>query len=169
MRALALNCINGFLLPCVLILGLQKVSGPALSPVAALWTCAVPITGSLYFRRMATGTSPFSSDRQHLHHLMLDTGLPVSQVVTILSITSAICGGIGVFGWLLGVSDAVLLTAFVIPIGAHFRFEQYGFHRLHGIKPDFSGTKSHSRAPTVAEIAHRSAERVCAIRSHGFK
>jgi UDP-GlcNAc:undecaprenyl-phosphate GlcNAc-1-phosphate transferase len=127
----------------------QRNGGLALSPVAALWICAVPIidTGSLIFRRMAAGTSPFSSDRQHLHHLMLDAGLSVNQVVTALAITSAICGGIGVFGWLLGVSDAVLLMAFVVPIGTHVWFEQYGRHHLHGIKPDFSGPKASLKGP----------------------
>ena len=127
----------------------QHNGGLALSPIAALWICAVPVidTGSLIFRRLAAGTSPFSSDRQHLHHLMLDAGLSVNQVVAILSITSAICGGIGVFGWLVGASDAVLLTAFVVPIGAHVWFEQYGRHHVHGAKPDFSAPKSPLKGP----------------------
>ena len=115
-----------------LAIGLSQHDGRQLSPVAALWICAVPIidTGSLVVRRMAARRSPFSSDRQHLHHLMLDAGLSVNEVVGILSLISAILGGIGVFGWYLGVPDNVMLLGLLIPIGSHVWFEHSGRARL---------------------------------------
>jgi UDP-GlcNAc:undecaprenyl-phosphate GlcNAc-1-phosphate transferase len=127
----------------------QHNGGDALPPVTALWICAVPIidTGSLIVRRLAAGVSPFSSDRQHLHHLMIDAGLSVNQVVTILSITSAVCGGIGVFGWLLGLADAAMLAALVVPTGLHIWFEQYGRHHLQAAKLGLNHGKSSLKGP----------------------
>jgi UDP-GlcNAc:undecaprenyl-phosphate/decaprenyl-phosphate GlcNAc-1-phosphate transferase len=115
-----------------LAIGLSQRDGPQLSPIAALWICAVPIidTGSLAVRRLAARRSPFSSDRQHLHHLMLDAGLSVNEVVGILSLISAALGGIGVFGWYLGVPDNVMLLGLLVPIGAHVWFEYSGRARL---------------------------------------
>jgi UDP-GlcNAc:undecaprenyl-phosphate/decaprenyl-phosphate GlcNAc-1-phosphate transferase len=123
----------------------QRNDGEALSPVAALWICAVPIidTGSLIVRRLAAGRSPFSSDRQHLHHLMLDAGLSVNQVVTILSLMSAACGAFGVVGWVLGLPDAVMLTALLGPVALHFWFEQYGRHQFHST----NARLGHGRGP----------------------
>jgi UDP-GlcNAc:undecaprenyl-phosphate GlcNAc-1-phosphate transferase len=111
-----------------LAISLSQHDGERLSPVAAVWVCAVPIidTASLAIRRLAAGRSPFSSDRQHLHHLMLDAGLSVSQVVAVLSLTSLVLGGIGVIGWYLGVPDAVMLLGLCIPIAAHVWFEHSG-------------------------------------------
>jgi UDP-GlcNAc:undecaprenyl-phosphate GlcNAc-1-phosphate transferase len=112
----------------------QRNDGEALSPVAVLWICAVPIidTGSLIVRRLAAGRSPFSSDRQHLHHLMLGAGMSVNQAVTILSLTSAACGAFGVAGWILGLPDAVMLAALLGPVALHIWFEQHGRHQFRG-------------------------------------
>jgi UDP-GlcNAc:undecaprenyl-phosphate/decaprenyl-phosphate GlcNAc-1-phosphate transferase len=115
-----------------LAIGLSQHDGERLSPVAVLWICAVPIidTASLAIRRLAAGRNPFSSDRQHLHHLMLDAGLTVSQVVATLSAISAILGGIGVLGWYLGVPDAAMMVSYLLPVSAHIWFEQYGRHHM---------------------------------------
>lgn len=128
-----------------LAIGLSQHDGVRLSPVAALWICAVPIidTLSLAVRRLAAGRSPFSSDRQHLHHLMLDAGLTVSQVVASLSLVSAFLGGIGVIGWYLGVPDGVMLLGFSVPVGAHIWFEHSGCNHLAHIRR-FSGKGKHA-------------------------
>jgi UDP-GlcNAc:undecaprenyl-phosphate GlcNAc-1-phosphate transferase len=121
-----------------LAISLSQNEGERLSPVAALWICAIPIidTISLAVRRLAAGRSPFSSDRQHLHHLMLDAGLTVNQVVSSLSIISCILGGIGVFGWYLGIPDSVMLLGLAVPVGAHIWFEHgVRSHLPHTAKP----------------------------------
>lgn len=115
-----------------LAIGLSQQAGDSLSPVAALWICAVPIidTASLAIRRLAAGRNPFSSDRQHLHHLMLDAGLTVTQVVASLSLISGILGGIGVFGWYLGIPDVVLLLGLTVPVGMHIWFARSGRNHI---------------------------------------
>jgi UDP-GlcNAc:undecaprenyl-phosphate/decaprenyl-phosphate GlcNAc-1-phosphate transferase len=115
-----------------LAIGLSQHDGERLSPVAAVWICAVPIidTVSLAIRRAAAGRNPFSSDRQHLHHLMLDAGMSVNQVVATLAIISSILGGIGVIGWYLKVPDTIMLLGLVIPVAAHTWFEHGGRNHM---------------------------------------
>jgi UDP-GlcNAc:undecaprenyl-phosphate GlcNAc-1-phosphate transferase len=106
----------------------QHSGGQSLSPIAVLWVCSIPIidTLSLIVRRLASGRSPFAADRQHLHHLMLDAGLNVCQVVSALSASSLLLGGIGVAGWYWGVPDAILLLGLLGPAGLHSWFVMRG-------------------------------------------
>ncbi|WP_119302664.1 MraY family glycosyltransferase [Dongia deserti] len=106
----------------------QHSAGPSLSPAAALWICAIPVidTLSLAIRRIAAGRSPFSSDRQHLHHLLLDAGLSVGQVVATLGTIAAFLGAIGLGGWYAGVPDAILLLGLTGPVAVHIWFVRYG-------------------------------------------
>jgi UDP-GlcNAc:undecaprenyl-phosphate GlcNAc-1-phosphate transferase len=115
-----------------LAIGLSQRDGQQLSPIAALWICAVPIidTASLAIRRLAAGRSPFSSDRMHLHHLMLDAGFSVSEIVTILSVASSVLGGVGILGWYFGVPDRLMVFGLLLPVSLHIWFEQSGRNHL---------------------------------------
>jgi UDP-GlcNAc:undecaprenyl-phosphate GlcNAc-1-phosphate transferase len=110
----------------------QPGTGQGLSPVAVLWIFSIPATDtlSLAVRRLAAGRSPLSSDRLHLHHLMLDAGFSESQAVAALSVCAAVLGGIGTIGWLLGVSDGVMLVGLAAPVGLHIWFTSYGSKHL---------------------------------------
>jgi UDP-GlcNAc:undecaprenyl-phosphate GlcNAc-1-phosphate transferase len=112
---------------------LSQHGGAALSPVAALWVCALPIidTASLTFRRIMSGRSPFSADRSHLHHLLLQSGFTVNQVVLTLGSISAALGAIGILGWRFGVPDHVLLLGLAGPVALHSWFSLYGWKHLH--------------------------------------
>lgn len=115
-----------------LAIRLSQRTGPSLSPVAAVWICALPIidTVSLAVRRLIAGQSPFRSDRQHLHYLLLETGLSVSQAVATLVAVSFVLGGIGVGGWYIGVPDYALLLGLGAPVGLHAWFSLYGWKHL---------------------------------------
>lgn len=117
-----------------LAIRLSQQPGQALAPVAALWVCALPIvdTISLTFRRVVAGRSPFAADRRHLHHLMLQSGFTVNQVVMALVSTSAALGGIGVLGWHFGVPDHVLLLGLAGPVALHSWFSLLGWKRVDG-------------------------------------
>ncbi len=75
----------GFTLAVLSMLGTAKVA-------VALLVLGVPIIDAFYniVRRVASGRSPFSPDRGHIHHRLLDVGL--SQTRTVLVIY-AICIG----------------------------------------------------------------------------
>jgi UDP-GlcNAc:undecaprenyl-phosphate GlcNAc-1-phosphate transferase len=102
----------------------QHAGAQQLSPVAALWVCALPTidTLSLIVRRAASGVSPLAADRRHFHHLLLDSGLGVRQVVAAMAFISVVLGGIGVLGWSVGIPEPVLLLGLIVPIGLHSWF-----------------------------------------------
>ncbi|NJN45613.1 MAG: hypothetical protein HC808_02985 [Candidatus Competibacteraceae bacterium] len=64
-------------------------------------------------RRMLNGRSPFDSDRQHLHHLLLRRGYSEANTTAVLLMVSALLGGIGMFGSYWAIPDYVLFYGFV--------------------------------------------------------
>ena len=130
-------------------IGLSQTRGASLSPVVAVWVCALPIidTLSLIVRRVASGLSPTAADRKHLHHLMLQAGLTVGQTVVVLICIAAALGGIGVAGWFLGFSDRALLLGLLAPVGLHVWFTTYGWKHLHIPRRDFHTTKASVTQP----------------------
>lgn len=111
---------------------LSQQHGETLSPIAALWICALPIldTASLAIRRLMAGRSPFAADREHLHHRLLQSGFTVNQVVLTLVGVSAAFGSVGVLGWYFGVPDHVLLLGFAGPVVLHSWFSVHGWKHL---------------------------------------
>jgi UDP-GlcNAc:undecaprenyl-phosphate GlcNAc-1-phosphate transferase len=68
--------------------------GHPVSPVLAPFLIAPPVIDCLVLmlRRIMHRRSPFSADRHHMHHLMLDGGLSVTGVVAVLSAISLALG-----------------------------------------------------------------------------
>ncbi len=83
----------GFALAVISILGVFKASA-----VFSFWlpfiAFAIPLFDTLFAfaRRIAHGRSPFSADRGHIHHRLIDIGFNQKQSVTILYSLSAIFG-----------------------------------------------------------------------------
>jgi len=71
--------------------------GSAIPPIVAVWIIGVPLVdmSSVMLLRLFQGHSPFHADRQHIHHVLLDAGYSVAQVVAIMAATSAAFGLIG--------------------------------------------------------------------------
>jgi UDP-GlcNAc:undecaprenyl-phosphate/decaprenyl-phosphate GlcNAc-1-phosphate transferase len=93
----------GYTLGVLAILGSAKV-------VVALLVLAVPIIDTFWVivRRLSQGRSPFSPDRGHIHHLLLDLG--ISHRSTVLLIY-AVCATLGLMS--LFVSSTTGVIAFV--------------------------------------------------------
>ena len=85
-------------------------STPLFAPVTAIWLLAVPLVDTLACtgRRLLSGTSPFKADRKHLHHILVDLGLPVGKAVALIHGCAFVLGGIGVAGWFWGVAEHVM-------------------------------------------------------------
>lgn len=83
----------GFTLSVISIMGLFKSTA-----VFAFWIpfliFIVPLgdTTFAFIRRILHGKSPFSADRGHIHHRLIDAGFSQKQVVAILCVISAIFG-----------------------------------------------------------------------------
>ncbi len=93
----------GFTLAILAILGSAKVA-------VALLVLGVPIIDTFWIivRRVSRGRSPFSPDRGHIHHRLLDLGLSHRQTVLVIY---GICLGLGVLSMLL--SGVTQLYAFL--------------------------------------------------------
>ena len=86
----------GFAL-CWFAVSLTRPSEVAVPPIAMVWLIAVPLIdmGVVILRRIASRRSPFAADREHLHHLLLRSGVS-DGVTTLLLLTSALaCAGVG--------------------------------------------------------------------------
>jgi UDP-GlcNAc:undecaprenyl-phosphate/decaprenyl-phosphate GlcNAc-1-phosphate transferase len=92
----------GYTLAVLAILGSAKV-------VVALLVLAVPIIDTFWVivRRLFAGRSPFSPDRGHIHHLLLDLGLSHRSTVLLIY---AICATLGLMS--LFVSSTIGVIAF---------------------------------------------------------
>jgi UDP-GlcNAc:undecaprenyl-phosphate/decaprenyl-phosphate GlcNAc-1-phosphate transferase len=93
----------GYTLAVLSILGTAKVA-------VAMLILGVPIIDAFWIivRRLAEGRSPFSPDRGHLHHRLLDSGLSHRQTVLLIY---GICVVLGLLGLLL--SGSTQLYAFL--------------------------------------------------------
>ena len=93
----------GFTLAALSILGSAKVA-------VALLVLGVPILDTFWLivRRILDGRSPFSADRSHIHHRLLDLGLSHRDTVLVIY---AICAGLGLVALLL--SEVTQLYAFL--------------------------------------------------------
>ena len=70
-------------------------------PLLPLWLLAFPLLdGALVaFRRMLNGRNPLKGDRTHFHHLMLNLGLSVPQIVTVACIITGLNAAMGLLLW----------------------------------------------------------------------
>jgi UDP-GlcNAc:undecaprenyl-phosphate GlcNAc-1-phosphate transferase len=89
----------GYTLAVLSILGSAKVA-------VALLVLGVPIIDTFWIivRRVAGGRSPFTPDRGHIHHRLLDLGLSHRQTVLLIY---AICVGLGVLSLVLSGANQV--------------------------------------------------------------
>jgi UDP-GlcNAc:undecaprenyl-phosphate GlcNAc-1-phosphate transferase len=83
----------GFSLALLSIVGSAKVA-------VALLVLGVPIIDTFWIivRRVATGRTPFSADRGHIHHRLLDLGLSHTQAVLVIY---AMCVGLALLTFVL--------------------------------------------------------------------
>ena len=101
----------GYTLAVLSILGSAKVA-------VALLVLGVPIIDSFWIivRRMASGRSPFTPDRGHIHHRLLDLGLSHRQTVILIY---AICTALGVLSLVLsGANQVYAFVGVVVGTGA---------------------------------------------------
>ena len=83
----------GYVMAAVSVFGFAK--GPALiSVVIPALVLAVPVSDAvrLFFERIMKGRNPFSSDRLHIHHKLIDMGMTPRQAVLTLYLISSVFG-----------------------------------------------------------------------------
>ena len=102
-------------------------------PLAAIaWVLALPLIdmASLIPRRLKDGHNPMKADRRHLHHLLVDSGVPAHKAVGVLLAVQAALAAIGLATWGAGVPEHLLALALLIPVIGHASFIRFGVRWL---------------------------------------
>jgi len=101
---------------------LSQVERVSIYPVTIAWILVLPVLDvlTLYIRRIAKGRSPFSADREHLHHVLLRSGFSVTWTVWSLIGVMAVLGGIGLYGWRQGWPEWWLFAGLVPLFGLQY-------------------------------------------------
>lgn len=83
----------GYALAVISVQGVFKLHA-VLSFIAPFMIFALPLADTIFavFRRIRNGESPFSADRKHLHHKLVDMGFTQKEAVRILY---SVCGILG--------------------------------------------------------------------------
>ncbi len=105
----------GFILATVSVQGLFKMYA-IISFAVPFIALAIPIADMLFaiVRRIMHGKSPFTADRGHIHHKLIDMGFDQKQSVLILYCLSAILGVISVMLTKTGELKAIIVAFAII-------------------------------------------------------
>jgi UDP-GlcNAc:undecaprenyl-phosphate GlcNAc-1-phosphate transferase len=84
-------------------------------PVTALWLLALPLFDAIgvLLVRPLRGRSPFSADRIHYHHQLLDKGLSVNKALVVSLLLQLLFTAIGVVLWHFRVADHLQFYLFL--------------------------------------------------------
>jgi UDP-GlcNAc:undecaprenyl-phosphate GlcNAc-1-phosphate transferase len=120
----------GFTLAVISIQGLFKFYA-AISFSVPLLVLGLPLfdTATAIIRRLAEGKSPFTADRNHIHHKLIDLGLSQNQAVIILYSISIVLGIVAllftifgtIIGWRFMFAGTVLISVIFLSLLAIFR------------------------------------------------
>jgi UDP-GlcNAc:undecaprenyl-phosphate GlcNAc-1-phosphate transferase len=93
------STLIGFTVIWIILQSTQGVGHP-MNPVTALWVIAIPLMDMVatMYRRISKGKSPFSADRQHIHHILMRSGFSARQTFVLITLSAAILAAIGVLG-----------------------------------------------------------------------
>jgi len=109
------SMLMGYILAWFFI-SLTQTENPPMSSIVAVWMFGLPLVDTLtvMIRRVRARISPFTAGRDHMHHLLVDSGFSVNETVATLVGVHAIFVGIGVLAngkeWL----EPFLFVAFVL-------------------------------------------------------
>lgn len=117
------STLIGFTLIWFLMEATQRPSR-LIHPVTALWLIAVPLMDSvaIMYRRLRQGQSPFTADRQHIHHIFMRAGFSSRQALLLITSIALIFAAIGVGSELVGtIPEWVMMLLFL------FAFASYAY------------------------------------------
>lgn len=119
------------------IVDLSSGPQPTIPFPILLWVCIIPVvdTLSLMARRLHSGRSPFSPDRWHLHHLLLERGLTHTATTGAIVGLSILCGAIAYVGTVFAASDQLLTVGLLLPVAIHCGFVWISVRRARPLRP----------------------------------
>jgi UDP-GlcNAc:undecaprenyl-phosphate GlcNAc-1-phosphate transferase len=126
----------GFVLAWITVDAAQE-SAQLFAPVTAIWLVAIPISDTIVCmsRRLLRGQSPFRADRTHLHHILIDLGMPAARAVALILLLAFVLAGMGVAGRTLRVPEHVMFYTAMAVFVAYILLVQYGLRRVTASAP----------------------------------
>jgi UDP-GlcNAc:undecaprenyl-phosphate GlcNAc-1-phosphate transferase len=105
---------------------LQLTQNPEhpVTPVLAPWMIALPVLDCvvLMLDRMRQGRSPFSADRNHMHHLLLDAGFTPTVIAIAMMLLSVIIGCIAAIAVKYGATRTWVVIGYFVLIALYWAF-----------------------------------------------
>ncbi|NWH08691.1 MAG: undecaprenyl/decaprenyl-phosphate alpha-N-acetylglucosaminyl 1-phosphate transferase [Alphaproteobacteria bacterium] len=128
----------GFTIGVATILVLQKASA-TISPAVAAFLIGLPLldTVSVMVQRLREGRSPFSPDRNHVHHKLLSLGFLHQEAVIAIYVIQAVM--IVLAFVMRAEADGVVITTYLVIAGAlvgAFAVLRWSSFRLHQIRDE---------------------------------
>ncbi|HUS19792.1 MAG TPA: MraY family glycosyltransferase [Terriglobales bacterium] len=153
----------GFMLSALALAGVQK--SPTLLAVAIpVVACGLPImdTAIAIFRRLLSGKPIFSSDREHIHHKLMNRGLSQKQVVIMLYGVSALCAFLSLFLLRPGGGTYAIVIA-VMGVGAWMGLQQLDYRELSELKRLARRTVDQKKIIANNIAVHKAAEQMAGV------
>lgn len=110
------STVIGFTIIWILLEATQGQNHP-IKPITALWLIAIPLMDmvAIMYRRLSKGMSPFSADRQHIHHLIMRAGFTSRQAFVLITAAAALLAIVGVMGeYVSFVPEWMMLVLFLL-------------------------------------------------------
>jgi len=110
-------------------ISLSQGESPSMSPVTGLWLVAIPIfdfTVSI-LRRILSGKSAFTPDRNHLHYILLDAGRSPKKTLFLILMMTLITSTIGLIGQIFSVPDGIMFLLW-IALGAIYYYNARAYY-----------------------------------------
>ena len=119
------SMLIGLMIALALIGASQETSrlqeSPKIPPSLCLWILTIPITDitAIVIRRLASGRSPLSPDRTHIHHKIMDLGFSARRTLLILVLSAVGAFWFG-FSLIVYVNELASLVAFIFFIPSFY-------------------------------------------------
>ncbi|WP_455814383.1 UDP-N-acetylglucosamine--undecaprenyl-phosphate N-acetylglucosaminephosphotransferase [Pseudomonas graminis] len=109
------SMLIGFTVIWLLIIASQG-PGAVMKPITGLWLIAVPLVDMLRVMtaRMKRGANPFKPDREHLHHVLLRSGLNAYMIPMATALLSMLFSVTGLLIDKMNLTSMVSLIAFIM-------------------------------------------------------
>jgi UDP-GlcNAc:undecaprenyl-phosphate/decaprenyl-phosphate GlcNAc-1-phosphate transferase len=101
---------------CWFAIRFTQMDQPIMRPVTMLWIFLIPLfdTLRLLILRSFNKKSPFSPNRDHIHHLLSIQGFSPLKINGLLSLISFSASGFGIFGEIYQISEGWMFALFML-------------------------------------------------------
>lgn len=116
------SMLIGFLIP-YLAIKVSLVIDPMTSPSLLVWFVAIPVWDiiTVVIRRVRTKKSPIKPGRDHVHHILMNAGLEIRQILHLVYLLSIAAGTAGMTMKYLGVTPIESYIFFVLALGLYMQ------------------------------------------------